>query len=245
MSNLKLSLFSLAILGVSIALILCLRSLNKLQAENANLVQANNQLTQLAAENERLSNSLAEAKSTASDNQQRELLRLRSEVAGLRKQTNDLAKLREDNRRLRESQAQALKQKTDEPEPPADPWRQAAMAKMSDSRQIVLAMILNADTNGGLISTNINDLTNHLLGADSTFTGTNDFELLYNGKLNLLKDPSATIIVRERNATLHPDGNRVKAYGFADGHSEYHKAEPDGNFDRWEQQHLPPVSPNP
>jgi hypothetical protein len=34
------------------------------------------------------------------------------------------------------------------------------------------------------------------------------------------------------------NGKWVRAYGFADGHSEIHKADTAGDLDAWEQQHV-------
>jgi predicted RNase H-like nuclease (RuvC/YqgF family) len=64
------------------------------------------QLAQLAAENERLSNQVAQTTGSpsASQDQMNELLRLRSEVGRLRRQTNEIQRLREENTRL-EAQA--------------------------------------------------------------------------------------------------------------------------------------------
>jgi hypothetical protein len=50
--------------------------------------------------------------------------------------------------------------------------------------------------------------------------------------------------LRDRDALLQQqtdqlDGGAHRAYGFADGHSEIHKAV-DGNFQPWEQQHMIP-----
>ena len=42
---------------------------------------------------------------------------------------------------------------------------------------------------------------------------------------------------REKEAWQTSDGGWARAYSFADGHSEIHKAV-DGNFQPWEQQHL-------
>jgi hypothetical protein len=119
------------------------------------------------------------------------------------------------------------------------------MAKLNDSRSLVLAMLMQANDNQDWITTNINDLTNYLNNAASKFTGTNEFELVYHGRLNALTNPSSVIVVREKSPIQGPDGRWIRAYGFADGHSEYHKAEPDGDFERWEKSHsaLSPQSP--
>jgi len=79
------------------------QSIRKLSRENQTLEQQANQLTQLTAENERLSNLVTQA--TAAQLhlkvQESELLRLRGEVGRLRQAGKDLDKEREENRRFR------------------------------------------------------------------------------------------------------------------------------------------------
>jgi len=81
----------------------------KLRQENQALRQQVDQLAGLPAENERLSNLVAQANNTrpVSNGQLNDLLRLRGEVGILRRQTNELVKLREENRRLQGAQAKA------------------------------------------------------------------------------------------------------------------------------------------
>jgi prepilin-type processing-associated H-X9-DG protein len=45
------------------------------------------------------------------------------------------------------------------------------------------------------------------------------------------------IVVREKDAWQAADGGWLRAYAFADGHAEIHKAA-DGNFQPWEAQHI-------
>jgi hypothetical protein len=96
----------------------------------------------------------------------------------------------------------------------------------------------------GATVTNLNQVTNYLRDPEVVISGTNEFEFLYSGDFRALTNPANTIVVREREALQHPNGKWVRAYGFADGHSEYHAA-PDGNFEAWEKPRLPvpPTSP--
>src|SRR5262249_34392547 len=63
------------------------------------------------------------------------------------------------------------------------------------------------------------------------------FEILFQGSLKSLPSPNAVIVLREKDPWQTSDGSWVRAYGFADGHSEIHKAQ-DGNFAPWEAQHV-------
>jgi hypothetical protein len=102
MNKLKPLLACVLIAVLAVGVIVQQRLLIRLRGENASLRMELEQLTNLSAETERRSNSLAYAKNSASEDQKRELLRLRGEVAGLRQQTNELVRLRQDNLRLRE-----------------------------------------------------------------------------------------------------------------------------------------------
>ena len=75
----------------------------KLSQENESLRTQNDQLASLSAENERLSNLLAEARNSQppDTNHIRELMKLRGEVGMFRRQTNELVRLQAENQRLR------------------------------------------------------------------------------------------------------------------------------------------------
>jgi hypothetical protein len=96
-----------AVVIAGVATPLVLQQQSKLRAENDSLRKQTEQLAQVQADYDRLSNSLAEAASSQklASNQLSELLRLRGEVSGLRGQTNEIKKLEADNQRLRSSLA--------------------------------------------------------------------------------------------------------------------------------------------
>jgi hypothetical protein len=94
-----------AVVIAGLATPLVLQQQLKLRAGNDSLRKQTEHLAQIQADNDRLSNSLAEAASSQqlASNQLSELLRLRGAVAGLRSQTNDIKKLEAENQRLRSS----------------------------------------------------------------------------------------------------------------------------------------------
>ena len=65
------------------------------------------------------------------------------------------------------------------------------------------------------------------------------YEITYQGSVFELTNSPAIIVIREKEPWQTADGSWVRAYGFADGHSEIHKAT-DGNFETWEAQHMIP-----
>ena len=167
-----------------------------------------------------------------------ELLRLRGEIGMLRRQSEDLEKLREENRQLRAALAkssQGAHQPTTDPDD--TPERQGVIAKMNDAKLLVLGLFMHASDNQDRLPPDLSQATNYLAKSEHRLTGTNQFELVAQGSLKSFTNPAATIVVREKEASLY-NGNWAKAYGFADGHAEI-KREPSEGFDAWEKEHIP------
>src|SRR5438067_6647077 len=106
-TKLKAGIISaIAVAGLATPLVMQHQAQVKLREETQTWRQQVGRLTQVKAENERLSNLLAQANSAQlSKDQLSELMKLRGEVGLLRRQTNDLAKFREESRRLQASLA--------------------------------------------------------------------------------------------------------------------------------------------
>jgi hypothetical protein len=51
-------------------------------------------------------------------------------------------------------------------------------------------------------------------------------------------NPGEAILIREKEPTQAPSVRRYKTYGFADGHSEFHREGAEG-FDAWERKRMP------
>jgi RNA polymerase sigma factor (sigma-70 family) len=201
--------------------------------------QRTEQLAKLKAENDRLS-ALAGGPGNSGPNNLDNLSKLRAEVGALRNQTNDLAKLQADNRRLRAPNPQSPNgAKT--PLEATEDARELAIAKMNFTRQWVLAFHMYAGDYKGQSPTNFDDATPYTEKARlGTNLSTSQFEVVFTGKLESVKDASTTILIREKEAAQSLDGTKwLKSYGFVDGHAEIH-SEPDGNFDAYEKKHIIP-----
>jgi hypothetical protein len=100
--------------------------------EHQALEQRLEEMTQLVASNERLSNLLAQAKSPRSltEEESRELLRLRGQVGALRQQSRELETAREENRQARATLENRLASKSAAPgtTATADYWPQDSWA---------------------------------------------------------------------------------------------------------------------
>ena len=159
-------------------------------------------------------------------------MRLRGEVGGLKRQVAEAAKVRETTARAAQAQADA--------DAEAEQQKQASIAKMNFAKQMVLAFMLYAGDNKGQFPTNFDQTSPYLPNETKgqTNLGPEQFQIVYQGSQANLTNPQNTIVVMEKEAVQTPDGGWIKAYGFADGHSEIHKGPLDGNFQPWESQHL-------
>lgn len=226
-------------LAAAIAAILVIhqQSDRNLREKEALLQQQNEEMTQLAAENERLSNAVAHSQNAAGGDPS-ELLKLRGEVSMLRRQTNELGRLREENRRLAAAASAPAPSPAQAEDPAREQQRQVAIAKMNDARQLMLALHMFAADNQNQLPSSLDEAKRYFQASNPS-TPTNQFEMVYHGSLQALTNPAATIVIREPQPFSF-DGRWFKTYGFADGHSEVH-TEPSGNFDGWEAQHMAPA----
>jgi hypothetical protein len=236
--------------GATVALVIVLLAFGTWQhlrarhlaAEKAAVGEQLEELTALREENMRLASQL---KTTVQDSesQNRELLRLRAQAATLRQTVQENARLKAERDRLAARASAAPAATTQENEPEQTPEAKWFIAKMNFSRQLALRAILFAQDHNGLMPTNLNATvpysnTNELTGEIVAYGIREDqFELLYQGSLQDLKEPSRTILAREKESTQAASGKWAKTYAFADGHSEVH-VEPNNDFALWEQQHL-------
>jgi len=231
--KLKLGIGALVVAGTTTAFVLQHQGQIKLRAENDSLQQ---QMAQLQTNNESLSNRLAATASSPqlSAGQFAELLKLRGEVSLLQGQAGELAKLREENQRLQVS----LRSEPTLPaaaETPEQQQRAVIRAKLNDSQQGVLALLMFASDNQQQFPTNFSQVAPYM--KDSMAQIETNFSLVYQGETTRITNPSQTIVLMENQPWQAVDGNWLKIYGFADGHSEVH-VEPGGNFTNWENQHL-------
>jgi len=223
-------------LVIAVAILVLQRAqISKLQAE---LQSARQRLEQPAAE-VATSTSTSQPTNAITAGQSAELLRLRAQVTALQRQTNEIAKLQAENGRMRSALASAAKAAadTDKSEPPPTEERLQAMARLTDSKIYALALLMHAEDNQQRFATNLDQVAAYLAkGEHSSPTGTNIFDVVFQGSRQGVPNPSSIILVREHQAHQSSAGNWTKAYGFLDGHSEVH-SEPTPNFDAFEQQH--------
>jgi hypothetical protein len=230
MTKLKLGVAgALVLAGLVTPLVLQHQSVTKLRDENAALRERGQRVAQLQEENERLKKSQVDSDELARLRaEHNELLRLRGEVSGFKRQLAEAAKVRE-----RTAQAPQAQPEAD----PVEQQKQMGIAKLNYTKGWCLALILYAEEHQGQFPASF-DLAASFL-PDETKEQTNlspdQFEIFYRGSWKDVTNPNNVIMIREKEAWQTLDGGWVRAYGFADAHSEIHKAA-DGNFGPWEDQ---------
>ena len=238
-TKLKLAFSAVLVASAATAIVTQHQNLEKLHQQSALLQQ---QLAQLETEKADLSNQLASAgnSSKLTDDQFNELLKLRGEVGVLRQQTAGFEKLREENQRLQAIQNNANLQEQANVAA-KEQERQDAYQRMNRAKAGMLGVIMFANDNQSICPVTIDQVANYL-GTNAVAVETN-FDLVYQGSVTNITNPSGTIVLKENQAWLANSGKWAKTYGFADGHSEIH-TEPDGNFDIYEKDHIvvPPAS---
>jgi preprotein translocase subunit SecG len=127
-------------------------------------------------------------------------------------------------------------------------------SKLNDARGFTAAIQRYAREHQGVFPSTLDLVTAYLPQplssnspgwANAPVSGTNDFEIVYQGGTNDLGNipPRRVALLRERQPWLTPDGKWARTYAYADGSAEILAS--DDNFQSWEAVHVvpPPVSP--
>ena len=257
MTKLKILCSAIIIAAVVASVVLERRSQARSRENEAVLRQQDHQFAGLAAENQRLyqrlSDLIAQSRTNhaPADDRTAELAQLRAKVEALRNQANQLAKRVAENRRLTGAQYLSMGQ-TNLPghiHILADIMTMSPgteNGKINDARALMAALRRYTDANQGLYPLNLNQVEPYLAkasGIDSPLTGTNGFEIAFQGSQNDLTNipPHTVALIRERQPWQTPDGKWARTYVFDDGIALI--VESDDNFQSWDAQHVVP-SPN-
>src|SRR5262249_43048303 len=176
-------------------------------------------------------------------NSRDDLARLRREVEALDSQTNALVALQQENGRLRQTGKTPLELVEDA--------KEQNILRLNFTRDWMLAFRMFAEDNSSQCPSNFDQARpwiSQSAAAETNLTS-DQFEIVYHGPLNAISNPASVIVFREKKAWSDYTGESwVRAYAFADGHSEIHKirgvstsaeaARADAEPDPWEKQHL-------
>lgn len=202
--------------GMTAALIIQSKSNSELQRANRQLAEQ----TVALSEKLLIGDELPTAVPKLDQSQFRELMRLRGEVGVLKDQlalARKMPTVTVDKPSERTPRAEIP---TESSSDAVEQQRRIETAKMNYSKQFMLGMLGGGDTND-LATEQFHD----------------QFQVVYQGSLNEITNPSQTIVLQEAAPMQAADGSWLKVYGFADGSARVHE-EPDGNFEPWESQHM-------
>jgi hypothetical protein len=245
----------MVVVAVTASLLIQRRAQSILRENEAVLRRQGIQLADLAAQNQRLSNLALQTKTnSATADLTAELAKLRAKAESLRQQANRLAKQLAETRRsmgvrffsrgdfnlLDHNRQTAI---TAGGGPPVEG------GKLNDAKSLTAALRTYADAHQGGFPLNLDQVAAYLPKppeadtpewANKPLTGTNDFEIMFQGSQNDLTNIPArrVALIRERQPWLTPDGKWARVYGYADGAAGI--VESDDNFQSWEAQHIIP-----
>lgn len=236
MTKLKITLIVAAVaISLAVTLLLHRNAQTKLRENDATLRQQDKQLTELIAEQRKLSNNVTEAKIPA-NNQLTELARLRDQAQMLQKQTNELGFQLKSNRQARAFQSPS-KPESHPPEYFKQLFRTAA-AKPGDARNLTTVFTMYASDHQGQFPSSFEQVASYLRKEKMPLSGTNQFDIVYRGSLDDLKGipRGAVAVIRDRQTWIAPSGKQARVYGLADGSSQI--VESDDDFKSWEAEHI-------
>ncbi len=240
LANLKSTVVAaMAIGGVIAALRVHHRVAAKIRENEEILSRQDNQLTELAAEHERLSSTPAGVRNLLPEGAMAELERLRVEAERLRDQTNKLG------RKLAQSRA-SRKLLGFPTSPPGYEYtsedyarrQQLTADKQKDASSLSAAFFDYYRKHGDQFPSSLDQLAPYLAEKQLSLTGTNDFELIYPGPQDGLTNfPTQMLaVLRERQVWQAPSGRWARVYGMLTIPPRI--VETDDNFQSWEAEHI-------
>ncbi len=257
-------LIVVAVAAVVASLLVQRRAEATIRQNEKALRQQQDEIGRVTAGNQHLSNGVAQVEQTVTTNEGvadygAELAELRSKIAGLHAQEIQLSNQHWSSRLsagivLLSTGNSNLLDHNETIEITAGGTPRPTSGKMNDARVLTSALKRYADEHQGQFPSAFDQVTGYLpppltsnspSWANAPLSGTNDFEIIYQGTTNDLGNipPRRVALIRERQAWLTPDGKWARAYGFADGGAE--TVVSDDNFQSWDTMHVvpPPVSP--
>jgi hypothetical protein len=237
MTKLKIvSLAGVAVAGMAASLMIQHKSQVTFRERDATMRQQDQQIAALTVEHQRLSNLVAQANSAPPDDHTAELAKLRRASEALKKQTNDLARKWGKSHETQPS-GPASNPKSDTPEYYKQ-LHQMAGSKPMEARDLGLAFQEYARDHQNQSPSNLDQLVPYLAKNNRALSGSNQFEIIYQGSLdNLQGIPWHSVaVVREQQPWPGPDGRMTRLYGMMGGVGQ--AVASDDNFQSWEAKHV-------
>jgi hypothetical protein len=231
----NVSLTAIVLAAVAASLMIQHQSQAEFRANEALLQEQRSRLAALTAEHERLSSLVPRASGLPAEDHSAELARLRSAAEALKKQTNELGRTLAGSHDSQPSQPPP-KLEHHTPEYYAQ-LHQMAGARNTDAMSLGRAFASYAFDHHQQCPASLDQLAPYLASENLTLSGTNQFEIIFQGSLDRLEGlPWGSVaVVREQQPWPGPDGKMRKVYGFPGGNAQMVQAD---YFQSWEAQHV-------
>lgn len=212
---------SVVVASAILSLLILRRSQANWQAGERRLQEQSQKLAELTKDREHLSKLAAQATITRIDDNAVELAKLRAELAALQKQTNNLGSRPQTQDRSAPPEHSHSTPKSHSPQY-YQQLRAMAGAKPWEARDLGRAFGDYAFDHQNQSPTSLDELAPYLAKNNSTLSGTNRYEIIYQGSLDDLKGlPWGSVaVVRDAQPWPGPDGTMMRVYGFPGGISQ-------------------------
>lgn len=237
MTKLKRSVLGAMIIASVVASLLIQHQRQaRLRERHGELLELEDHFARLTAESQRLAGAAVQAASPVTNDPAAELAGLRNEAQSLQKKIKDQDKPLTGNRSPRSSPAGSP-----EISHPPEYWEQLhqlAGSKPFDAVRLTTAIKAYASDHAGRVPASLDLVETYVRKNGGAFTGINEFDLVYQGSLDQLKNiPLGEVaLIRDRQTWLAPGGKPARVYGMANGSGQI--VESDDNFQAWEAEHI-------
>lgn len=204
-------------------------------------LQQSQQLANLQSEQRHLSNQLTHVSAGSRATHSAEIAKLRAEAEALQRRTNELAKESQSHRTLKSKQS--VSKQDDHPPEYWKQFNQLAGNKSVEALYVARAITEYADDHRNQFPSSLDQVAPYLAKNNLTLSGTNHFEIIFQGSLDQLDGIpwTSVAVVRETEPWPSPDGTPTRAYGMLGGMGQIIST--DDNFQSWESGHvIPPAS---
>ncbi len=166
----------------------------------------------------------------------KELAQLRAEAARLRAQLNPPEPLPAEFHRGELLAAEAETPEETEADAVSQQIDRDCLTRLSSLQRWMQGFLDYAGQNEGRLPGNFAEAEEFVSAAPAAEgePTPDQLQIVYNGELSDVRDPSATVVIQEKTVHATPDGRWSKAYVFADGHAQVHIGS-DTDFTRWER----------
>jgi hypothetical protein len=252
-------LVAVAIAALTASLLIQRRAETTIRENENSLRQQQNEIDRVTVENRDLPSDVSQpvqaiTKSAGSTDYTTELAQLRAQAAALRSQQIQLSNQQWNTRlsagiRMLSIGNSNLLDHNNTLKSTVGGGPRADDSKLNDARGFTAAIRRYADEHQGVFPSTLDRVTAYLPQslssnspgwANAPVSGTNDFEIVYQGGTNDLGNipPRRVALLRERQSWLTPDGKWARTYAYADGGAEIVVS--DDNFQSWDALHVVP-----